>query len=163
MVWFGSEDATGADMERAELRRLRALIRANGVDVVVVRTLDRLSRNSVHQGVIQYEMEEHGARLELVAERFDDTPEGRLWRSISGFIAEFERERTRDRTRRGIQERLERGHLLPGRTPRFGYLWADAGQGQKKAYEIDPDAAEVVRRIFREVARGRSCTRWRRG
>lgn len=150
-------------MERAELRRLRALIRANGVDMVVVRTLDRLSRNSVHQGVIQYEMEEHGARPELVAERFDDTPESRLWRSISGFFAEFERERTRDRTRRGIQERVERGHLLPGRTPRFGYLWSDAGQGQKKAYEIDPDAAEVVRRIFREVARGRSCTRGRRG
>lgn len=154
VVWCGSEDATGADMERAKLRELRKLVRAGDVDVVVVWTLDRLSRDQVHQTVLMWEMEEHKARLELAREDFDDTPEGKFLRSVRGFMAEVERAKIALRTSEGIQRRVENGHLLAGGWPRYGYRWDDPGAGKKRRYVVDDEAAEVVRLIFHAVAGG---------
>ncbi len=143
---------TGADLfERSQLSALREVVRRGEVDVVLAHALDRLTRNQAHLGVILSEAEYAGVAVELVTERLEDTPEGRLLQSVRGFVAEVERLKITERTQRGIRARAESGKLLPGQKALYGYRWRDA---KKTGYDLDPSTAQVVRRIYDLALRG---------
>ncbi|MDP9365235.1 MAG: recombinase family protein, partial [Chloroflexota bacterium] len=137
--------------ERPELGRLREALRAGGVGVVLAHALDRVSRDQAHLGFLLSEWDHLGVRLELVTEDFADTPEGRLLQSVRGFVAEMERLKIAERTRRGVRARVEGGRPIPGQKAPFGYRWRDQA---KSGYVLDPETAPVVRRIFEAVLRG---------
>ena len=65
--------ASGFTLDRKGIERLRVLLRQGAVDVVVAYAVDRLSRNQNHIGVLFDEVEQAGARLEFVTEKFEDT------------------------------------------------------------------------------------------
>ncbi|MCC6790049.1 MAG: recombinase family protein [Thermomicrobiales bacterium] len=143
---------TGAELfDRPELGRLRETVRRREVDVVVAHALDRLTRNQAHLGVILSEADYAGVAVELVTEKLEDTPEGRLLQSVRGFVAEVERLKIAERTVRGRKARAQTGKLLPGKAALYGYRWRDADKGR---LAIDPVHGPIVRRIFREVAMG---------
>lgn len=143
---------TGADLfDRPKLGRLRETIRRREVNVVIAHALDRLTRNQAHLGVILSEADYAGVTIELVTERLEDTPEGRLLQSVRGFVAEVERLKIAERTKRGRRARTEQGKLLPGGKPPYGYRWRDADKG---ALDLDPLTAPIVRRIFQEYMTG---------
>ncbi len=143
---------TGAELfDRPQLSALREVVRRREVDVVIAYALDRLTRNQAHLGVIVSEADYAGVTLEFVTERLEDTPEGRLLQSVRGYVAEIERLKIAERTQRGRRARTERGKLLPGGRPPYGYRWRDADKG---ALDIDPLTCSVVQRIFREYAAG---------
>ncbi len=143
---------TGADLfERSQLSALREVVRRGEVDVVLAHALDRLTRNQAHLGVILSEAEYAGVAVELVTERLEDTPEGRLLQSVRGFVAEVERLKITERTQRGIRARAESGKLLPGQKALYGYRWRDA---KKTGYDLDPMTAPIVRRIYDLALRG---------
>jgi site-specific DNA recombinase len=143
---------TGAELfDRPQLGRLRESVRRQEVDVVIAHALDRLTRNQTHLGVILSEADYAGVAIELVTERLEDTPEGRLLQSVRGFVAEVERLKIAERTVRGRRARAEAGKMLPGKAAPYGYRWRDT---DKAALEVDPIAGLVVQRIFREVAHG---------
>ena len=109
---------SGEDIfERPGMSELRELLRGRGVDVVIGHALDRLSRNQIHQGLILSEIEYARARLELVTEKLEDTPEGRLLLSVRGFMAEVERVKIRERTNRGRRARAAGGKIDAGAAP----------------------------------------------
>ncbi len=143
---------TGADLrERPGMSRLREVIRAGGVDVVVFYALDRLTRNQAHLGVLVDEAESHNVRLECVTEQWDETPVGVLVRNVRAYAAEMEREKIRERTQRGRSARLASGKMLPGQRPVYGYQWADT---DKTTIVERSDTAAVVRRIFHLASTG---------
>ncbi|HEY3187443.1 MAG TPA: recombinase family protein, partial [Solirubrobacteraceae bacterium] len=73
----------------------------------------------------------------------EDTAEGRLLLNVSGVIAEFEREKIRERTLRGNREKARRGLVVaPGHSP-FGY------KPEQGRLVIDERQAAVVREIYR--------------
>ena len=74
---------SGADMERPGLEQALTAIRTHKAGVLVAHTLDRLSRNTDHQCNILTTLELTGARLELVAEKLDDTPQGNILRLVA--------------------------------------------------------------------------------
>ena len=101
---------TGAEYrERPALSELRSAVQAGEIDTVLVYALDRLSRSQLHTAVLIDEFEHHGATLDLVTEEFDDTPTGRLIRSVQSFAAELEREKITERTVRGRKARIQSG------------------------------------------------------
>lgn len=142
--------------ERPGLSRLRELVRARGVDVVLVYETSRLSRNQAHMYIVAEEIEDHGARLEFVTEDFQDSAVGRFIRSAKSFADEVENEKRTERSIRGRTERVARGKPLPGWKARYGYRWADA---ERTTLEIEPAEAVIVRRIFAESAGGASLSR----
>ncbi len=143
---------TGAELfDRPQLSRLRETVRSHEVDVVIAHALDRLTRNQAHLGVILSEADYAGVSIELVTERLEDTPEGRLLQSVRGFVAEVERLKIAERTVRGRRARAEAGKMLPGKAAPYGYRWRGP---DKAALEVDPIDGPVVERIFREVAQG---------
>ena len=101
---------SGYDLDRPGLERVRQLLREGAVDVVLAYALDRLSRNQNHIGILLDEVQRVGARLEFVAERFEDTATGRFILAARAFTAEIEREKIAERTMRGKVERARSGH-----------------------------------------------------
>src|SRR3954467_1779764 len=145
--------ASGFSLDRDGIERVRELLRAGAADVVVAYAVDRLSRNQNQIGVIFDEIQQAGARLEFVTERFEDTAVGRFILAARAFIAEVEREKIVERTTRGKLERARSGRI-PQAFGRgcYGYTY-NPSIGQR---EIAPFQAEIVRRIFQRYAETRS-------
>ena len=78
---------------------------------MVAYAVDRLSRNQNHIGVLFDEIEQAGARLEFVTERFEDTAVGRFILAARAFVGEVEREKIGERTTRGKLERARSGRI----------------------------------------------------
>ena len=118
--------------------------------------VDRLSRNQNQIGVLFDEIQQAGARLEFVTERFEDTAVGRFILAARAFVGEVEREKMGERTTRGKLERARSGRIPQGfGSGCYGYVYNPA-TGQR---EIEPFQAEVVRRIFTRYTELRSFDR----
>jgi len=145
--------ATGFSLDRPGIERVRRLLRQGDADVLLAYAVDRLSRNQNQIGVIFDEVQQAGARLEFVTERFEDSAIGRFILAARAFIGEVEREKIVERTTRGKLERAKSGKI-PQAFGRgcYGYTY-NRSTGQR---EIEPFEAEIVRRIFQRFAETRS-------
>src|SRR5215208_7022351 len=137
--------ASGFSLDRPGIVQVRQLLRQRVADVVIAYAVDRLSRNQNQIGVMFDEIQQAGARLEFVTERFEDTAVGRFILAARAFVGEVEREKMGERTTRGKIERARSGRI-PQATGSgcYGYTYNPA-TGQR---EIELFQAEVVRRIF---------------
>jgi site-specific DNA recombinase len=139
---FSDEGISGATLDRPALTQLRDGVRDGRYRVVLVHAPDRLARTLVQQLVLLEEFKRAGARVEFLTTPAEDTAEGRLL-NVSGVIAEFEREKIRERTLRGKREKARRGLVVaPGHSP-FGY------KPEQGRLVIDERQAAVVREIYR--------------
>ena len=117
------DTASGYTLDRPGIERTRQLLWQGEVDVVVAYAVDRLSREQNQTGVLFYEVEQAGARLEFVTEKFEDTAVGRFILAAGAFTAEVEREKIAERTMRGKLERARAGKLPQGTGKGcYGYL-----------------------------------------
>src|ERR1035437_259638 len=73
--------------------------------------------------------------------------------NILGSFAEFERELICDRTRRGRRHKVERRKEYLGSNTAFGYRYRrmDRINGKSGRLSVDPDEAQIVRRMFEWV------------
>lgn len=140
---FADEGHSGATLERPGLTALREAIMQGRIDCVVIRDPDRLSRRLAHQLILTEELERAGVRLEFIDFTWQDTPEGRLFYSIRGAVAEYEREKIRDRMTRGKLQKAKQGGI-PHRFHVYGYNY-DPATGKVSINEAE---AAVVRKIF---------------
>ncbi|GIK39532.1 MAG: serine recombinase [Chloroflexota bacterium] len=150
-----SEDdrgASGAEIDLPQLNRVREMAYAGQFDVLIVRELDRLSRNLAKQLIVEEELKKCGVRVEYVLAEYDDTPEGRLQKHIRGTIAEYEREKIRERMTRGKRNKVKAGSVNTGNQPPFGYRF----NNDRTCFEIEPVEAEIVRFIFEQYLNGHS-------
>lgn len=145
VVEFADEGVSSAVLDRPGLNALRAAVRRREVGLVVIYDPDRFARNLSHQLLVTEEMEKAGVRLEFVNFEWKNTAEGKLFYSLRGAIAEYEREKIRLRTMSGRTQKAREGKLPFGSAP-YGYRYIRGRAG----LEIDEGEAEVVRRIFEE-------------
>ncbi len=147
------DTASGFTLDRSGIERVRQLLRHGVADVVLAYAVDRLSRNQNHIGVLFDDIEQAGAGLEFVTEKFEDTAVGRFILAARAFIAEIEREKIAERTMRGKLERAKAGKLPQGTGKGcYGYRY-DAETGRR---EIDPFQSVIVRRIFQQYVDSQS-------
>jgi len=132
------EGISGDVLERPGLTEARQLIRDGGVSYFVCFDPDRLARKLSLQLLVTEEVEKFGCQMVFVNFEWKDTPEGKLFYSLRGAIAEFEKEKIRERTLRGIRRKaLEGGLTLNPRA--FGYDY----NPETNSLEINPDEAQV--------------------
>ena len=110
---FAEDDrgASGYEIDLPKLNKIREMARNSEFDVLVVRELDRLSRNLAKQLIIEEELKRYGVRIEYVLAEYDDTPEGRLQKHIRATIAEYEREKIKERLVRGRRQSVKAGNV----------------------------------------------------
>ena len=147
------DTASGSHLDRPGIERVRQLLRQGVVDIVVAYAVDRLSRNQNQTGVLFDEVEQAGARLEFVTEKFEDTASGRFILAARAFVGEVEREKIAERTMRGKLERARAGKLPQGTGKGcYGYRYIKE-TGRR---ETDPFQAIVVQRIFQQYVDSQS-------
>ncbi len=123
------ETGSGVRLDRAERKRVLALVQRHEIDAVLVTELSRWGRSTTDLLATLKELE--ARRVSLVAMSgmtFDlTTPHGRMMATMLAGIAEFERELTTERIRSGIAAAKARGKRLgrqPGQRPKSDRLAA---------------------------------------
>ena len=95
IIEFIDPGESGITLDRPQLVALREQIGHGVIQRLVILDPDRLSRKLVHQLLLTEEFERAGVSLEFVNFEWEQTPEGRLFYSLRGAVAEFEREKIR--------------------------------------------------------------------
>jgi site-specific DNA recombinase len=108
-------------MDRPELNELRELVESDSLDAVIVYDMDRLARMSVRQLIIEDEFRRASVMIEYVVGQYDDSDEGRMQKQIRAAIAEYERAKILERSRRGKRGKAKSGYVLVGARPPYGY------------------------------------------
>ena len=100
---FVEHGVSGAKDRRPALDALLSEVRRRRVEAVVCWKLDRLGRNLTHLVNTLQEFRARGVDFVTLGEGIDtSTPAGRLMFGLLASIAEFERERLRERTLLGL-------------------------------------------------------------
>jgi site-specific DNA recombinase len=151
---FLDDGYSGTTLQRPALEQLRDLIHAGGVDRLYIHSPDRLARKYVHQALLMEEFNRQQVEVVFVTSPPSDaSPESNLLLQMQGMIAEYERAKILERTRRGRRFHARQGQVsVLGHAP-YGYRYVSkiAGDGEAR-YEIVEDEARVVRELFRWVA-----------
>jgi len=129
---------------------MRDLIHCGGVDRLYVHSPDRLSRKYVYQMLLLEEFSRQGVQVIFL----NDDPqhrsaEGNLLLQMQGMIAEYERAKILERTRRGRRFSARQGKVSAlGHAP-YGYRYVTKHQGDGEArYDIVLEEARLVKEIF---------------
>jgi site-specific DNA recombinase len=139
---YTDEGISAKDMERPELQRMLADIRDNKVDVVLVYKLDRLTRSVRDLYEMLHMFEQACVGFKSATEVFDTTTAmGRLFITIVGALAQWERETIGERVYLGQAQMVREGKYF-GHTPPYGYALRDG------MLFVHPTEAYVVRTLF---------------
>src|SRR5450830_1666251 len=112
-VEFVDRGVSGAKDRRPALDQLLADAKRRRVDVLVCWRLDRLGRSLKHLITLLEDLQALGVAFVSLQEGIDaTTPAGKLQMHILGAIAEFERERIRERVMAGLQRARAQGKRL---------------------------------------------------
>jgi len=144
-----SEAYSGLSLERPELDKLRELVRAEDIDVIVCYSLDRFTRDPGHGVILTQELEKHGVKLGTVTEDVDNSELGKLISYIRGYASKVEAEKIRERTMRGKKARARQGKITCGGSAKlYGYNYIKAAQDNGSRRIINEDETKWVRQIY---------------
>jgi site-specific DNA recombinase len=108
---------SGATLERPGMDRVRDLVAAGGVSVVLAQDRDRFAREPAYHYILRHEFEEHGTRIRALNDRGDESPEGELTDGILDQLAKYEWAKLGERTRRGKLRTAREGSFCATRAP----------------------------------------------
>jgi site-specific DNA recombinase len=155
-VEFIDAGYSGATLVRPALERLRDTIAAGAVDRLYVHSPDRLARKYAYQVLLMDEFQRRGVEVVFLNRELGRSPEDDLLLQVQGMVAEYERAKILERSRRGKRHAARSGSINVLCGAPYGYRTVGKHDGAGHArYEIVPDEARVVRQIFSWVARDR--------
>jgi site-specific DNA recombinase len=153
---FVDEGYSGATLVRPALERLRDLAAAGGLDRLYVHSPDRLARKYAYQVLLLDELTRAGVEVIFLNRALGETPEDDLLLQVQGMVAEYERAKILERSRRGKRHAAHQGSVNVLSGAPFGYRYiAKAEGGGQARYEIVLDEARLVRQVFRWVGEER--------
>jgi site-specific DNA recombinase len=127
--------------------RVRDLVAAGGVSVVLAQDRDRFAREPAYHYLLRREYEEHGTKIQALNDCGDESPESELTDGILDQLAKFERAKITQRTRRGKLRRAREGKVVATRSSDYGFKYNDA----RDNYVVHEEEMRIVRRVFRMV------------
>ena len=137
---------SGASWDLAQLNKALDMARSGEYDVLITRELDRLARNLAKQLVIEEQLLGYGVTVEYVFGDYANTPEGQLNKQIRAVIAEYEREKIKQRMVGGRRRKVAEGEVIVHGNPPYGYRLVEIDG--RSLLEIVDEIAEVIRKIF---------------
>lgn len=149
---------SGEVLARPGLDKLREDAKAGLFDIVSVHSIDRLSRNLYHQGIIVEELKKKGIEVFIKDKPMADSPEGKFLFNVLGAVSEFEKEKILERTRRGRIYKVKTKKIL-GYIPPYGYDYHKKTPEREGFFSVNQKEAKVVGLIFDLYIKHQSMTR----
>src|ERR671913_738913 len=119
---------SGASLERPGMDRVRDLVAAGGISMVLAQDRDRFAREPAYHYLLRREFEEQGTKIRALNDRGDESPEGELTDGILDQLAKFERAKTAERTRRGKLQKGKKGKLIRNSQAHYGFEYNETGE-----------------------------------
>ena len=109
---FCDDGYSGSELLRPALEDLRDKIAGSLIDRLYVHSPDRLARRFAHQALLLEEFSKHDCEVVFLNHQgLPDSPEANLLLQMQGMIAEYEREKILERTRRGRRYSAAAGNV----------------------------------------------------
>lgn len=156
---FTDAAVSGASLMRPAFERMMAAVERKQIDVIVTEDISRISRDIADSATLLKKLQYLGVQLRSVADGINTSDRSaKLTYTIKSLVSEAYLDDLRDKTLRGLEGRALAG-LSTGGLP-TGYRSSPVHDtyGRLTGYriEIDPEASEVIRRIFTLYRDGRS-------
>lgn len=136
--------------KRSEFNRMIRDCENGKIDIILVKSISRFSRNTVDLLSTVRHLKELGIEVRFEKENINSiTADGELMLSILASFAQEESRSISENVKWGTRKRFEQG-IPNGRVRVFGYVW------QGDTLVIVPTEAETVKRIFNEYLIGKA-------
>jgi site-specific DNA recombinase len=141
---------SGAMLARPSLDRLRDDADKGLFETVLIHSPDLLARKYVYQELIKIELNRLGVNIVFTnCPATDNKPENLLLDGMQGLIAEYEKTKIMERTRRGKMYKAKQGIIISNRAPYgYRYILKDRNRNESGYYEIVETEAVIVKDIF---------------
>ncbi|GHO81833.1 DNA recombinase [Ktedonobacter sp. SOSP1-85] len=155
---FVDDGYSGSTLVRPALERLRDVAAAGGMDRLYVHCPDRFARNYAYQVLLVEELTGRGVEVIFLNRPLGQTPEDQLLLQVQGVIAEYERAKFCERSRRGKRHAAQEGRVGILCHAPYGYRYVNKQEGGGEArFEIVFDEARIVQQVYAWVGQER-CT-----
>jgi site-specific DNA recombinase len=149
---FVDDGYTGSTLLRPALERLRDVAYAGAIDVLYVHSPDRLARKYAYQVLLIDEFKRAGVEVIFLNRAINDSPEDELLLQVQGMIAEYERAKILERSRRGKRHAAQRGSVNVLSGAPYGYRYVSVKEtGTDARYEVLTEESQIVVQIFEWV------------
>jgi len=153
---FLDDGYSGSTLVRPALERLRDAATNGSLDRLYVHSPDRLARKYAWQVLLVDELQRCGVELIFLNRALGQSPEDDLLLQVQGMVAEYERAKILERSRRGKRHAAQRGSINVLSAAPYGYRYVRKSEGGGSArYDIVLEEARVVRQIFAWVGQER--------
>lgn len=151
---FLDEGYSGSTLIRPALEKVRDVAHCGGIDRLYVHSPDRLARKYAYQVVLLEELRKCQVEVVFLNDSQQErSPEGELLLQVQGMIAEYERAKILERTRRGRRFAARQGKVSALAHAPYGYRYVTRQDGGGEArYEVVVDQARLVQEMFTWVA-----------
>ena len=152
-VHFSDDGFSGKDFDRPDWKRLVEEIENGHVDVVIVKDMSRVGRNYLQTGYYtEVFFREKGVRFIAISNNIDsENKESAEFAPFLNIMSEWYLRDTSRKVKASHKAKGMAGQRLTF-SPIYGYRCCAE---DKKQWEIDPEAAEVVQHIFRLTIEGK--------
>ena len=138
----------GKNKGRHGFMELMGAIEANGIDIVVLYSLERLSRDMLTLLALEKYLNEKNTELHTVEGLIDtSTPDGWLGFAMRAFLGEMERRQVKYRTKKAMEYKRGQGSVV-GSIP-YGYKRNGNGLD---ADEAEQDVIKFVNDLYQEAS-----------
>ena len=137
---------SGTSLNRPGLDQVRDIAAGGKTKAILVLSPDRLARKQALQIILMEEFKKTGIEIIFSNQQFGDSPEDQLMLQMQGSIAEYERQKILDRTRRGTLHATRNGQVMCSNPP-YGYSYVPKSNQQPATYAINPQEAEIVNKL----------------
>jgi site-specific DNA recombinase len=146
---FLDEGHSGAVLVRPALERLRDRAAARLIDRLYVHSPDRLARKYAYQILLIEEFNRCGIEVVFLNHEIGDKPEEQLLLQVQGMVAEYERAKILERSRRGKLHAARSGSVSVFSKAPYGFRYISKREGHGAAsFEIISSESRVVVSIF---------------
>ncbi len=137
------EGISGSKVKNREgFTKIRERVEADGLDALIVYSIDRLSRDLGTLVIFEQLLDKYDVELHTIEGQIDtSSASGWMNFAMKAVFGEFERRQVKDRTRKALQHKKSQGDVV-GSIP-YGYRRV---RGSKKLVE-KPEEQEVVRMV----------------
>jgi site-specific DNA recombinase len=150
---FVDDGYSGSTLIRPALDRLRDQAAAGAFSRLYVHSPDRLARRYAYQVLLIDELQSCGVEIVFLNRQLNQGPEDDLLLQVQGVVAEYERAKILERSRRGKQHAARRGLVSVLAHAPYGYRYIPRHMaGGQANLNVQFDEARVVSEMFHWVA-----------